>query len=144
MVDKYERTKRIVIIGYLFIVTLVMWGVSKTDMATFSEVAFFRFSMFFWGGGFAFHYLNVLLGIPASEHNWDHWKDLSLRILLTMLTIGGTLLLMLLSAKLVSSCQWPAWLYFVAGIVLFGAGIWISIAQAVAFSRKLNELQPKI
>lgn len=140
MVNKYERTKRLVVMGYLSIVTLVLWGISNTDMATFSEAAFFRFAIFFWGGGFAFYYLSVLLELPATKKNWTHWLRLSQRILIAFLIIGGGLGLMLLVANVVMMFEWSPWIYVGVGISIFLIGIWLSIDQAAKFRVDVQQL----
>ncbi|CAN0585515.1 unnamed protein product, partial [Laminaria digitata] len=141
LTDKYERTKRIVILGYVMTVSLLLWGMSNTDMTSYSEVSFFRFVMFFWAGGFAFHYLSILLSISATEENWSHWKGLSFRLLVILLVIMGTIWSIILSWKLVSYTGLPEIIFPFIGVGLFGVGIWLSMAAARQFGQALEQLQ---
>jgi hypothetical protein len=141
MRDKYELTKGVVISLYVLIVSLIFWGMNKTDLSSDSQGAFFRFVTFFWGGGFAFHYLSVLLGLPAKEANWGEWKTLCWGLLKIHVVIGMTVISVSGIGKVFSYMEWPVFIGFALGLAVLSLGLWQSIATATEFGRLVERLR---
>ena len=137
---KYQRTKNIVIFAYMFIVTLILFGISKTDMTSFNELSMSRFAFFFWGSGFAFYYLSIMLNMKATKENWNQWGSLSWHILQVIITLITTFCLMLWMAKYITSNNYPVEYYWVIGSTLFGIGLVITTNLAIKFREKLLEM----
>ena len=95
MTNKYEALKRIVILMYILLTSALLYAISLTDMSSLDETAFSRFAIFFWGGCFSFHYLSMLLPVPANESNSSHWKSLAGQLAILLAIIASTFLLML-------------------------------------------------
>ena len=132
--------KRSVIILYVFLTSALLYLISRSDMGSLDEAAFSRFAVFFWGGCFAFHYLSMLLPAPANERNSNHWKGLALQLTVLLTIILFTFLLMLGVAEAVLILKLSAWIYVSLAMFIFGAGIFLSIAEAKIFHEKLNLL----
>ncbi|WP_422909245.1 hypothetical protein ACOCLD_11495 [Pseudomonas sp. MAC6] len=140
MTNKYEALKRFLILMYVLFTSALLYAISLTDMSSLDEAAFSRFAVFFWGGCFSFHYLSMLLPVPANERNLSHWRNLAGQLAILLAIIALTFFLMLGVAKAVLILNLSPWIYVGLAIFIFGSGIALSISNAMVFHQKLNLL----
>nr|WP_146219673.1 hypothetical protein [Pseudomonas sp. RW407] len=140
MTNKYEALKRFVILMYVLFTSALLYAISLTDMRGLDEAAFSRFAVFFWGGCFSFHYLSMLLPVPANESNSSHWRSLAGQLAILLAIISLTFLLILGVANAVLILNLSVWIYVGLAIFIFSSGIALSISNAMEFHKKLNLL----
>ena len=141
MNDKYEIIKRATITLYILLVGLALWLMSLAEMQKFNELSYFKFVFYFFGSGFAFHFLNILLDLDANESNFSHWKALSYRLVLAGVPIVFTYISIYVGAAVAEKYEFSVYLYFAWGMGSFALGLWFSSIQVTKFHRKLTTLK---
>jgi len=86
MNSKYEMRKRITIILWIVVSSMIFWLINFLPQ-TFDEGSFITYMFMFFGGGFAFHIFTEMLSAPANEKNWDSWGKLGLQLVWIAFTI---------------------------------------------------------
>jgi len=138
--DRYEIGRRTILGLYILISTTPLFFLNMAGIDSLDERGYLTFAMLIWSSGFAFHYLSVLLPLPANRENFHYWTPLAKRLIslpgIVLLTFGG----MYIVIRFANAKELPDWLEFVTCLVILAIGFWRSLSQAQRFHQSVNAL----
>ena len=114
---------------------------NQTDMQSTTGASFIRFAFFFWVGGFAIHYLSILLSLPATQHNFSRWWRLAARLFCFLFLAAIALFSVWLLSRAARCGFLALWLYFVLSLAVLAVGCYFSVRQVGLFHALLYELE---
>lgn len=86
-IDKLERKKRFILMGFVLFSSFILWLLNMLDTQSFNLSSLLNFILLLIGGSVAVHYMTRIYQTPITKENDKKWNDFSKYLIYSEFTI---------------------------------------------------------